>query len=39
MSKGDMAIEASNLTKSFGNVVAVDGVSFNVNKREIFGFL
>ena len=39
MNDDNSAVKASNLTKSFGSVVAVDGVSFNVNKGEIFGFL
>ena len=34
-----MAVEARQLTKRFGIVVAVDGVSFSVNRGEIFGFL
>lgn len=33
------AIEAYGLTKNFGRVVAVNHVSFNVKKGEIFGFL
>ncbi|MBU0731958.1 ABC transporter ATP-binding protein [Patescibacteria group bacterium] len=32
-------IEVKNLKKHFGKVKAVDGVSFNVEKGEIFGFL
>ena len=32
-------ISAGNLTKSYGTVTAVDGVSFSVRKGEIFGFL
>jgi len=32
-------IEANNLTKRFGNLVAVDHVSFSVKEGEIFGFL
>jgi len=32
-------IEVKNLSKRFGNFVAVDNVSFNVEKGEIFGFL
>jgi len=32
-------IEANNLTKRFGNLVAVDQVSFSVEEGEIFGFL
>ena len=39
MGKDDYAIRASNLTKSFGSVIAVDDMSFRVNKGEIFGFL
>ncbi len=33
------AIEVSKLFKRFGNVKAVDGISFNVKEGEIFGFL
>ncbi len=33
------AIEAENLRKIFGQLVAVDGVSFTVSEGEIFGFL
>ena len=33
------AVEARQLYKRFGIVVAVDGVSFQVNRGEIFGFL
>jgi ABC-2 type transport system ATP-binding protein len=33
------AIVANNLTKSFGNLVAVDHISFEVDEGEIFGFL
>jgi ABC-2 type transport system ATP-binding protein len=32
-------IDATNLTKQFGNVTAVDGLSFHVDAGEIFGFL
>jgi lipooligosaccharide transport system ATP-binding protein len=32
-------ISAQNLTKSYGTLTAVDGVSFSVRKGEIFGFL
>jgi len=32
-------IEVKNLTKKFGDFVAVDDISFNVKKGEIFGFL
>jgi len=33
------AIEAHNLTKRFGNLVAVDDISFTVKKGEIFGLV
>ncbi|MFO7445533.1 MAG: ABC transporter ATP-binding protein [Ignavibacteriaceae bacterium] len=33
------SIEVNNLTKKFGSFTAVDNVSFNVKKGEIFGFL
>jgi len=32
-------IETKNLTKRFGNFTAVDSISFDVEKGEIFGFL
>lgn len=35
----EYVIEASNLTKKFGNFTAVDHISFHVSKGEIFGFL
>jgi ABC-2 type transport system ATP-binding protein len=34
-----MAIEAAGLTKRFGDVVAVNNVSLNIRKGEIYGFL
>jgi len=34
-----LVIEIQNLTKRFGNKVALDNVSFTVNKGEILGFL
>jgi ABC-2 type transport system ATP-binding protein len=33
------SIEVNKLTKVFGSFVAVNGISFNVNEGEIFGFL
>jgi ABC-2 type transport system ATP-binding protein len=33
------SIETKSLTKSFGDVTAVDDISFSVKKGEIFGFL
>ncbi|MBM3945022.1 MAG: ATP-binding cassette domain-containing protein, partial [SAR202 cluster bacterium] len=30
---------AHDLRKSFNNVIAVDGVSFTINKQEVFGLL
>jgi ABC-2 type transport system ATP-binding protein len=35
----DVAIEVKDLTKLFGQLVAVDHVSFQVNQGEFFGFL
>jgi ribosome-dependent ATPase len=35
----DIAIEASGLTRRFGDFVAVDHVSFRIPRGEIFGFL
>lgn len=36
---GDKVIIADQLTKKFGDFTAVDQISFEVNKGEIFGFL
>ncbi|HET9056857.1 MAG TPA: ABC transporter ATP-binding protein [Chitinophagaceae bacterium] len=36
---GNKVITANNLTKKFGDFVAVDHISFDVHKGEIFGFL
>ncbi|MCK4316118.1 MAG: ABC transporter ATP-binding protein [Anaerolineae bacterium] len=33
------AVEVINLTKKFGDFTAVDGVTFNIQRGEIFGFL
>ncbi|MDX9740679.1 MAG: ribosome-associated ATPase/putative transporter RbbA [Gammaproteobacteria bacterium] len=35
----DIAIEARDLTRRFGDFVAVDSVSFRIRRGEIFGFL
>ncbi len=35
----DNIIEVSNLTKKFGAFTAVDGISFNTQRGQIFGFL
>lgn len=35
----ESAVEVRNLTKKYGNLIAVDNVSFNIDKGEIFGFL
>ena len=32
-------IEVENLVKKFGDMTAVDGISFKVRRGEIFGFL
>jgi ABC-2 type transport system ATP-binding protein len=34
-----LAMQVSNLTKRFGEVLAVNDISFQVNKGELFGFL
>ena len=36
---GEVAIEAENLTRRFGDFTAVDRVSFRIARGEIFGFL
>jgi len=36
---GEVAIEARDLTKRFGDFVAVDRVTFRIERGEIFGFL
>lgn len=35
----DNIIEVTNLTKRFGNFIAVDDINFNVKKGEVFAFL
>jgi len=35
----DIAVETSGLTKHYGDLIAVDSVSFEVKKGETFGFL
>ena len=35
----DFLIDAVNLTKKFGDVTAVDGLTFHVAEGEVFGFL
>jgi len=35
----DIAIEAINLKKVYGDLVAVNSISFSVNKGEVFAFL
>ena len=32
-------IKVENLYKSYGNIKALNGISFNVNKGEVFGML
>jgi len=39
MTMPDIAINATNLTKKFGDFTAVDHISFQVGKGEIFGLL
>lgn len=38
-SRKDIAIEARDLTKRFGDFTAVDSVNFRIERGEIFGFL
>jgi ABC-2 type transport system ATP-binding protein len=35
----EYSIETSDLTMRYGNLVAIDNISFNVRKGEVFGFL
>ena len=35
----EIAIQAEQITKTFGDFTAVDHISFEVKKGEIFGFL
>src|SRR3970282_52776 len=37
--KPNMSIKVTNLTKYYGNTLAVDDISFEVSKGEILGFL
>src|SRR5436190_18845125 len=37
--KNEKVIQANQLTKRFGDFTAVDQITFDVNKGEIFGFL
>jgi ABC-2 type transport system ATP-binding protein len=39
VSSDDIAIEAINLKKVYGDLAAVDSISFNVKKGEVFAFL
>ena len=39
MENKDLAIEVKGLTKQFGQILAVDHISFEVKKGEFFGFL
>jgi ABC-type multidrug transport system ATPase subunit len=39
MSTSDVAVRVENVTKRYGDVVAVDAVSFEVDHGEIFGFI
>ena len=40
MNKGNNSIiEVTNLTKRFGSITAINNISFNVGRGEIFGFL
>jgi ABC-2 type transport system ATP-binding protein len=37
--RADHVIEVENLTKRYGDLLAVNGISFNVRKGEVFAFL
>jgi len=37
--EGEYIVKTINLTKQWGNIVAVDHINFNIKKGEIFGFL
>ncbi|MCD6162336.1 MAG: ABC transporter ATP-binding protein [candidate division Zixibacteria bacterium] len=39
MPSPDISVEVNNLTRKFGNFTAVDNVSFEVKRGEVFGFL
>jgi len=36
---GDRMIEVKNLSRRFGSIIAVDGISFEVKKGDVLGFL
>ena len=35
----DFVVEVKDLKKTYGDTIAVDGISFNIKKGEIFGLL
>ncbi|MDP6426041.1 MAG: ATP-binding cassette domain-containing protein, partial [Dehalococcoidia bacterium] len=39
MDEHDYIVKIKNLKKFYGDIPAVDGVSFNVKKGEVFGML
>ena len=39
MSENQIAVEVENLVKRFGDFTAVDNISFQIKKGEVFGFL
>lgn len=39
MSENQIAVEVENLVKKFGDFTAVDDISFQIRKGEVFGFL
>ncbi|MCP4539623.1 MAG: ABC transporter ATP-binding protein [Chloroflexi bacterium] len=39
MTSNEYAVQVVNLTKKFGDFTAVDGVTFHIQRGEIFGFL
>lgn len=39
LEKGNPMIKVDNLSKCFGNKIALDDISFEIKEGEIFGFL
>ncbi len=35
----ELAVEIENLSKSYGNILAVDGISFSIQEGELFGLI
>ena len=37
--ENDIVVKVKDLKKTYGDTIAVDGISFNIKKGEIFGLL